>query len=178
MLKTFFSELKLYLCNEWISVIPSHVFRKWFYRNIMKFHIGKNGHIFMHCNFDSSGGLSIGEYTVVNSKCRLDTRGGIKIGKNVSVSQEVIILTADHDFNSPDFAGRNRPVTIEDYVWIGTRAMILPGVTIGRGALIAAGAIVTKNVEPFTMVAGIPAKFVKRRFEEVSYNTYYKRLFQ
>ena len=104
--------------------------------------------------------------------------GGIQIGNAVSISSEVLILTADHDPGSTDFAGRNRKVIIEDYVWIGTRAMILPGVTIGRGAIVAAGAVVSKNVEPFTVVAGVPAQCIKKRRQDINYRLNYHRLFQ
>lgn len=177
-LRNYTSEFRLYLCNEWINRIPSHNIRQYFYRRVMGFIIGKQSSIFMDCTFDCARGISIGDNSVINSRCRLDTRGNITIGKNVSISQEVIILTADHDINSPDFSGRNKAVVINDYVWIGTRAMILPGINIGKGAVVAAGAIVTKNVEPFTLVAGVPAKFVKRRQEDVNYQIIYQRLFQ
>jgi len=144
----------------------------------MKFSIGTNSSIFMDCIFDCKGGLIIGNHTVINAKCRLDTRGGITIGNNVSLSQEVLVLTADHDPDSSDFAGRNSPVVIEDYVWIGTRATILPGCVIGKGAVIAAGALVTKSVEPFAIMAGVPAKLIKTRNPDIDYCFSYRRLFQ
>ena len=132
----------------------------------------------MDCVFDCKNGLTIGNNTTINPKCRLDNRGTITIGNNVSISQEVTILTADHDLDSPDFAGRNNPVVIEDYAWIGTRATILPGCVIGKGAVIAAGALVTKSVEPFAVMAGVPAKMIKTRNPDINYNFSYKRLFQ
>jgi acetyltransferase-like isoleucine patch superfamily enzyme len=144
----------------------------------MKFDFSENSSIFMHCTFDAAKGLTIGKASVINAKCRLDTRGEIIIGNNVSISQEVLILTADHDVETPDFAGRSRKVVIEDFVWIGTRVMILPGVVIGKGAIIAAGAIVTRNVEPFTVVGGVPARILKGRRQDIDYPTKYRRLFQ
>lgn len=176
--KNFLSEFKLYLCNEWVSSLPSHRLRLLFYRRLMKFSMGKDCSVFLHCSFDCSGGLEMGTNSVINPRCRLDTRGGIIIGNNVSISQEVVILTADHDRTSAGFIGRNREVIIGDLVWIGTRAMILPGVRIGKGAMIAAGAVVTKDVEPFTVVAGVPARAVNKRREDVHYHSYYRRLFQ
>jgi acetyltransferase-like isoleucine patch superfamily enzyme len=172
------SELRLYICNEWIATIPSHTFRLWYYRNIMKFQIAREISIFMHCTFDAAKGLTIGNGSVINAGCRLDSRGDIIIGSKVSISQQVIILTADHDVEAHDFAGRSRKVVIDDFVWIGTRAMILPGVTIGRGAIIAAGAVVNKNVQPFTIVGGVPAKLLKERRQDIEYPTKYRRLFQ
>src|SRR4029453_13232192 len=106
-LKKFLVEFRLYICNEWVSSIPSHRIRNWYYRRIMKFTIDKRSTICMHCNFDSAKKFSVGKFSVINPKCRLDTRGGITIGNRVGLSQEVIILTADHDMNSALFEGRN-----------------------------------------------------------------------
>lgn len=178
MLKSFFSELRLYICNEWIATFPSHVVRNFFYRKIMKFDIAEGSSIHMKCSFDCAANLTIGKDTVINPRCRLDNRGKIIIGQNVSISQEVIILTADHDVDTVDFAGRNLAVHIEDYVWIGTRALVLPGVRIGKGALIAAGALVTKDVMPYAVVAGVPARTIKTRRKDLNYDTKYTRLFQ
>lgn len=177
-LRYILSEFRLYLCNNWILCIPSHTLRLSFYRTIMKFNIGAEACIFMNCVFDCKDGFTMGNNSVINAGCRLDNRGGITIGDNVSISQDVIILTADHDMDSPDFEGRNKPVKIDDYAWIGTRATILPGCTIGKGAIIAAGSIVTKDVLPFTVVAGIPAKVIKTRNNNLRYNLSYRRLFQ
>lgn len=174
----FFSELRLYLCNHWVSSVPSHNFREFYYKKIMKLNIGQHCSVLMNCSFDCAGNFSMGKNSVINAKCRLDNRGQITIGENVSISQEVIILTADHDVDSSDFAGRNKTVTIEDFVWIGTRVTILPGVTIGKGALIGAGSVVTKDVAPYALVAGIPAKTIRMRREDLNYETSYRRLFQ
>jgi len=177
-LKGFFSEIRLYICNELVSKIPSHSLRNIYYRKVMGFAFGNNCSVHMHCFFDCAKNIIIGKNSVINAKCRLDNRGRIIIGANVSISQEVLILTADHDVGSADFAGRNLTVNIEDYVWIGTRATILPGVNIGEGALIAAGAVVTKDVVPYAIVAGVPAKIIKMRRKDLTYETSYRRLFQ
>jgi acetyltransferase-like isoleucine patch superfamily enzyme len=177
-LKGIFSELRLYLCNEWIAGVPSHRVRLWFYKAVMKFTIGNKSSIHMHCSFDSTKGLAIGNNCVISPKCRLDARGGIFIGNKVGISQEVIILTADHDINSTTGSGRTKGVVIADYVWIGTRATILPGVTIGKGAVVAAGAVVTKNVEPYSVVGGVPAKLMAQRNQDLNYEGVHRRLFQ
>lgn len=174
----FLSELRIYICNRCISHIPSHTLRLFFYRYVMKYNIGESTAIFLDCTFDCAGNFIIGKNSVINGKCRLDNKSNITIGENVSISQEVMILTADHEIDSPDFKGRELPVKIEDYVWIGTRAMILPGCTIGKGAVVAAGAVVTKDVEPYAVVAGIPAKVIKMRSDNLAYKVNYRRLFQ
>lgn len=177
-MKRILSEFKLYLCNNWINRVPSHRIRLIFYRKIMKFVIEKDCAIFLGCTFNCSGGLHMGHQSVINGSCRIDTRGGIRIGRNVVISQDSTIITADHDMNSNAFEGRLRHVIIEDYVWIGARAMILAGVTIGKGSVVAAGSVVTKNIEECIMVGGVPAKFIKKRKEDLEYKTYYRRLFQ
>ena len=101
----------------------------------------------------------------MNRDCRLDVRGSLHIGAHVSISPEVTVLTASHGVNDPQFRVEVRPVVMEDHVWIGTRAMIMPGVTLGRGSVVAAGAVVTRSVPPLTVVAGVPAKPVAARDE-------------
>lgn len=167
----------LYLCNHVVAFFPSHGLRQLFYRTAMQFEIGEKSCIFMGAKFDCRRGFKLGAHSVINENCRLDNRGELTIGNNVSISSEVCILTADHDVQSPSFAGRNRPVRIDDYVFLGTRALILPGVTIGRGAVVAAGAVVTKDVVALSIVAGSPAKEIGRRNPDLSYEVEYCRLF-
>lgn len=167
----------MYLCNQIVTQIPSHTLRKAFYRDAMQFQIGAKSYIFSGVRFDTRGGFVLGEDSTINGDCRLDNRGGLTIGNHVSISAEVCILTADHDPNSAVFAGRNRAVTIDDYAFIGTRALILPGVQIGRGAVVAAGAIVTKTVAPLSIVAGSPAREIGRRDPALNYQVDYCRLF-
>ena len=171
-------EVRLYLCNEVVAHIPSRRVRALFYRKIMGFKLGEKTSIFLNCRFDCAGGLAIGSPSVINQGCRLDGRGGLTIGSNVSVSEEVCILTADHDPKSPDFKGRPRPVVIGDYVFIGTRAIILPGVTIHRGAVIAAGAVVSRDVQPLDIVGGVPARSIGTRSHELAYTTEYSHFLQ
>jgi acetyltransferase-like isoleucine patch superfamily enzyme len=170
-------DLLLYVTNRVVARVPSHTFRLSWYRRVMGFEIDKGSRIFMDAWIDGRRGFRMGRNSVINQKCRLDNRGGITIGDSVSISAEVCILTADHDLQSPDFAGREKPVEIGGHVFIGTRATILPGVRIGRGAAVATGAVVTKDIEPFTIVAGVPAKPIGRRPENLDYDAAYPRLF-
>jgi maltose O-acetyltransferase len=167
----------LFLCNRVVAHIPSHAFRKFFYRSVMKFEIGEKSFIFCRAHFDTRAAFRMGRHSTINAECRLDNRGGITIGDNVSISAQVCILTADHDPGSRTFVGRERAVRIEDHAFVGTRAMILPGTTIGRGAVVAAGAIVTKDVSPLAIVAGSPAKEIGRREPTLDYQVDYCRLF-
>jgi maltose O-acetyltransferase len=167
----------LFLCNRIVGHLPSHAVRKFFYRSAMKIEIGEKSFIFCRARFDTRGEFRMGNHSTINEECRLDNRGGITIGDNVSISAQVCILTADHDPRSPTFAGRERAVRIEDHAFIGTRAMILPGTTVGRGAIVAAGAVVTKEVAPLAIVAGSPAKEIGRRDPTLDYRVDYCRLF-
>ena len=167
----------MFVCNHLVAHFPSHTARLWFYRAVMGFEIGKRAFIFMGAQFDTRGHFKLGDHSTINQRCRLDNRGGLEIGSNVSISADVCILTADHDPQSPSFAGRERPVRIGDYVFVGTRALILPGVVIGRGGVVAAGAVVTKDVAECSIVAGCPATEIGIRRADLAYQIDYCRFF-
>ena len=114
--------------------------------------------------------LKIGANTVIGHRATLDARGGLMIGKNVNFSSEVMIWTAQHDYRDPEFGTMFKPVAIDDYAWLGPRCIILPGVTIGEGAVVAAGAVVTKDVESYTVVGGVPAQKIADRPKGLNYN--------
>ena len=99
----------------------------------------------------------------------LDGRAGLTIGNSVNLSTGAWIWTMQHDVNDPQFAATKGAVVIEDYAWISSRTTILPGVTIGKGAVVAAGAVVTKSVAPYEIVGGIPAKKIGERDRNLTY---------
>jgi acetyltransferase-like isoleucine patch superfamily enzyme len=109
------------------------------------------------------GGVEIGSETNVNAGVVLDGRGGLRIGSKVNISPEALILSAEHDPRSPDFAGVEAAVVIGDRAWIAARAIVLPGSEIGEGAVVGAGAVVRGKVEPWSIVAGNPARKVGDR---------------
>jgi carbonic anhydrase/acetyltransferase-like protein (isoleucine patch superfamily) len=114
--------------------------------------------------------IEIGPGAVIGFWATLDGRLGIKIGRDVNISSEAALMTLQHDPDAPDFGTRGGPIVVEERAWISFRATILPGVTIGRGAIVAANATVTKDVEPFTIVAGTPAKPIGKRSEALDYH--------
>lgn len=113
--------------------------------------------------------IRVGAGSIIGMWATLDGREGITIGRNVNFSSEVALWTLQHDYNSPSFATSGGPIVIGDRAWISFRATILPGVTIGEGAVVAANSVVTKNVAPFTVVGGIPAKKIGQRTADLSY---------
>jgi maltose O-acetyltransferase len=108
---------------------------------------------------------------VINFGCLFDGRKyQIRTGSNVSIGPEATILTLGHDPRSATFEDRGGDVVIGDRVWIGYRAIVLPGVTIGEGAVVGAGSVVTKNVEPYAIMAGNPARKIGERISGKSEN--------
>jgi maltose O-acetyltransferase len=140
--------------------------------------IGKGSSFHWRARFYTPRNLRIGNNTIIGNDAMLDAREGIEIGDNVQLSMGVWIWTKEHDLQDPMFAGKGGPVRIEDYAWISCRVTILPGVTIGKGAVVAAGAVVTKNVEPYTIVGGIPAKKIGERTKNLKYVLKFHKSFQ
>jgi acetyltransferase-like isoleucine patch superfamily enzyme len=118
--------------------------------------------LFPPFNTDCGKNLTIGKRVFINSGCKFQDQGGISIGDDVLIGHNVVIATLNHSFD-PEHRGDLVPrrVQIGNKVWIGANATILPGIKIGDGAIIAAGAVVTKDVAPLTVVGGVPAKLIK-----------------
>jgi len=117
----------------------------------------------------SPKGLKIGSHTNIGRCVHLDSRGSLTIGDNVNISDDVAIWTAEHDIQSPEFVMTKGPVVIGPRVWLCFRSIILPGITLGEGCVVASGAVVTKDIAPFAVVAGIPAKVIGGRNKELTY---------
>jgi maltose O-acetyltransferase len=163
---------------RWTGCAPIHTFRKFVYR-LYGMKIGRGSTVHMWTGFFKPGGVTVGKDSIVGDHCFLDGRAPLKIGDHVSIASQVLIYNSEHDINSPDFTAREEPVEIGDYVFIGPRAIILPGVKIGKAAVVAAGAVVTKDVPQFSVVAGVPAKEVaKRSLQSANYTLGRSRLFQ
>lgn len=155
--------------NNIATYIPVSIVR----RSCLKFLLGRLGrqsNVQMRCRFLNGRRVQFGDNNVINFGCLFDGRKfNIDIGDNVSIGPEASILTLGHDPQSLDFADEGGNVAIGDRVWIGYRAIVLPGVNIGEGAVVGAGAVVTKDVPPFTIVAGNPAKPVGERNKDLRY---------
>jgi acetyltransferase-like isoleucine patch superfamily enzyme len=175
-LKTLSKGLKFYLANHLISNIPSFRVRHWYYRHVLRYSIGQDSSIHMG-TFVTGDFVTIGDNVVVNRNCYLDGRIGLEIGDNVSISPEVYIASMEHDPDSPSFATRGGKVVIESNVWIGARALITPGVTLGEGSVIGAGAVVTKSINPYRIAVGVPARELRDRNRAIHYKCRYSPWF-
>lgn len=152
--------------------IPSHHLRNFLYRRIwlvrmepaVVFHAG--------AEIRASENLTIGRGSIIGDRALLDARNGLVIGENVNFSSDVHIYTEQHDHRDPYFrcnSDADFRVRIGDRAWIGPRTLILHGVTVGEGAVVAAGSVVTKDVPPFAIVAGVPARKIGDRTRDLRY---------
>jgi len=174
---SIWEELVLFMVHV-LSGFPSHLFRKTLYR-LIGLKIGSGTTIHHGLTLYTLGKITIGKDTIIGEKNTLDGRGQLTIGNHTDLASEVMIYTSQHKINDPSFAPQYARVIIKDYVFIGPRAIILPGVTVGKGAIIAAGAVVTKDVPDFAVVAGVPAKLIaKRQLVNPTYRLGRPRLFR
>lgn len=149
--------------------IPSNHVRLFVYR-MLGMKIGRGSHIYMGAEVRSPHLISVGTGCSIGHNAVLDGRGRLTIGSNVNISTGVWIWTMDHDPNSPTFDVRHEPVTIGDLAWLSCRVVVLPGVSIGEGAIVAAGAVVTKDVDPYAIVGGVPARRIGERRRDLHYD--------
>ena len=157
-----------------IAKIPSHHVRLWLYRHIYCVRIEPEAVVYFGTELRGSWNLTIGKGSIVGDNCILDARqGGIILGENVNISSNVSFYTDSHDYNDPLFKASVTKVggiRVGNRAWIGPNAIVLHGVEIGEGAVVAAGAVVTKNVLPYTIVGGVPAKVIGQRTRNLEYN--------
>lgn len=172
--RAFAGSVLAYLYNEWVGRLPSRTLR----HALLRLWIGRLGTgtgVQRGCRFYHASRVQLGDRNVINHDCLLDGRHfSIRTGTDVSIGPEATILTLGHDPRSPDFANRGGDVLIGNQVWIAYRAIILPGVTIGDGAVIGAGAVVAKDVEAYAIMAGNPARKVGERSRTLAYRLDYR----
>lgn len=179
------SKMLAYITNHLVAHLPFFALRHAWYQRVLGVRMGKDCSIFMGCFLyfyrpfsRADNKVVMGPNCIVNRRCTLDGRGGIEMGRNVSVSPEVMLITSEHKVNDPDFGIEDKPIVLRDYVWIGSRATILPGVTVGEGAVVAAGAVVTKDVPPYAIVGGVPAKPLGERAKNLRYTLEFRPWFE
>jgi acetyltransferase-like isoleucine patch superfamily enzyme len=163
---------------RFVGFIPLHFVRKFFYIiSGVKLKFDSTVHI--GANFFKPSNVSIGHDTIIGDHCFLDGRAPLTIGDHVGIASQVLIYNDEHDINSPDYGNSFGPVEIGDYVFIGPRAIILPNIKIGKGAVVAAGAIVTKDIPKNEIWGGVPAKKISdRKIDNPNYKLGRPMLFQ
>jgi len=150
------------LCASWMPYFVGRRWRNWLLR---RFGMKDENHISFYPTVKvwAPWNLKLGSFVAIDDQVNLYSAAPITIGTKVAISREAFICTASHDVTQAWRPLITKPIVICDGVWIGARAIILPGVTIGEGAVVAAGAVVTRDVPPFTIVGGNPAKVIKER---------------
>ncbi|MEX0330156.1 MAG: acetyltransferase [Puniceicoccaceae bacterium] len=160
--------------NEVLGHIPSRTLRRiflgWYLGSL-----GNNTNVQMHCRFLHGRNVHLGNRVVVNFGTLLDgRRHEITIGSNVSIGPKATVLTLGHDPASADFSDKGGAVVIKDHAWLAYGSIVLPGTTIGEGAIVAAGTVVSKDVEPYNIMAGNPARCIGQRPNDLHYELDYR----
>lgn len=167
--KALYYTVVLFINTVW-NKLPSRHLRKWAYK-LMGAKIGKNTFPCRRVEVLFPRGLKIGNGVGIGWFAELDARGGITINDNTNISSHVKLITGSHDIDDPYFTADFRPIIVGHHVWIGTGAIILQGVTIGDGSVVAAGAVVTKDIPPYEIWGGVPAKFIRKRTMDLRYES-------
>ena len=168
--------LAAFIYNHGLGGVPSRTLRRIYLARWLG-GLGTGTAVQMGCRFLNGRKVHLGERNVINFGCLFDGRKyRIQTGNDVSIGPEATILTLGHDPQSPEFSDRGGDVVIGNRVWIGYSAVILPGIKIGEGAIVGAGAVVTKEVEPFAIVAGNPARKIGERNKDLLYQLNYDPL--
>jgi acetyltransferase-like isoleucine patch superfamily enzyme len=161
-----------YLLNTFVNKIPFPKLRMAFYR-FAGMKVDRTSNIMMYTFVLQARDISIGPNCIIGPFTTLDGRATLTIGRNVNVAGEVLTIGGYHSVDSPTAEGHLGKVVIGDNAWIAMRATILPGVTIGEGAYVAAGALVNRDVEPHTLVGGVPAKKLRDRSRNIQYTLHH-----
>lgn len=166
--------LSLRLIVVWIKRVLTfgQLLKIIYYRGLLRIGGAKIGTLSVFDTLQISGkysNLNVGDYSIVGKGAKLVLHGKISIGKNVVINDGVQLLTASHYVNDSNWRSYSAAIVIEDFAWVATNAMILPGVTIGKGAVVGAGAVVRKDVQPGAVVIGNPAVVVNSRSDRLNY---------
>jgi len=160
--------LTLYLLSM-VGKIPAHTLRRPCYR-LAGLKLSATATVYGGAEIRAPRGIQIGPGTIVGNDAILDGRAGIVLGANVNLSSAVAIWTLQHDPQDGAFGIKRGSVVVHDRAWLSFRSTILPGVTIGEGAVVAAGAVVTRDVPPYAIVGGVPAQVIGERNRDLTYD--------
>ncbi len=147
----------------------SNACRMFIYKKILGIPVGKGSIIWAGNKFNDVSNLSIANNVIVGPHNVFLIRGGLRVGNNVNISGFSFFISQSHDVNDPMAHTSLKEIVIKDGAWIATNATILPGVTVGKGAVVCAGAVVTKSVDDYAVVAGNPAVKIKERSRRIDY---------
>lgn len=166
-IKTIYYTLVLFGNVIW-NKIPSRHLRKWFYQ-ILGAKMGKRTFPCRRVEILFPRGLKLGDGVAIGWFAELDARGGITVDHDTNISSHVKMITGSHDINDSNFTADFLPIHVGHHCWIGTGAIVLQGVKIGDGVVVAAGAVVTKDIPPYEIWGGVPAKKIGERSRDLEY---------
>lgn len=173
----FFGYLYLAFWNHVFNKVPSYLFRNNVAKYLYGLKLGHSSNLHFGVILLSPWRIRIGDNCNIQMNCLLDGRGDLTIKNNVDITLGVKIFTEQHDINSPDYDTVKKEIIICNNVVIGSYSLILPGVTIGEGAVIAAGSIVPNDIPEYVMAAGNPAIIKSDRNKDISYKLNFRRPF-
>ena len=158
--------------------LPVHPLRKVLAKMTFRY-VGNKVCLLRNLDIRKPKNIEVGNDVVINKSVLLDGRGGVlKIGNHVDIAQESVLWTLGHDVDGANHDAMGKNTIISDYVWIGARSTIMPGVIVGRGAVIGTCSVVTKDVPENAIVAGVPAKVIGYRNNKLKYELNYKVWFR
>lgn len=164
------------LTADFIMELPFRAVRTLYCKLFFK-SMGKNVYIGKGLDIREPSKICIGNNVCIGKRVVLDGRNGLNISNNVDIAQECCLWSTQHNYNDDFHSLEGEEIIIEDYVWLCTRSTILPGITIRKGAVVATGAVVTRDVEPMTVVGGCPAKKISNRKSKLLYEVHFNPRF-
>ena len=163
------NRIKLIVLRLNKHLIFSNWLRMWFYRSFLSMNMGSDCIVWADNKFNDISDFSMGSNVIVGPGNTFLIRGGLSIGNNVNLSGFSFFISQSHDVNDPYGHTELKKITIQDNAWIATNTMIMPGVNIGKGAVVAAGSVVVKDVPDYAVFAGNPARQIGTRSPDIRY---------
>lgn len=164
--RRFLKSFLVYLYNYVLTFVPILALRIFYLRNFLNIKIGQDCHIGLGTYM--LGDISLGRSCVVGTRCHIV--GPLVVGDNVAIIAHTYIFGTSHYKDSQTFEPFERTVVIDSYAWLGARSMVLPGCHIGEGAVLGAASVATKDLPPFSVAVGAPARVVAKRSSQLEYN--------